>query len=123
MAGPFGPVVDGLFTHPPPKDRIVLPDTPKVLRERGDFLKMEIVTGVTKDEGAYFVGKRVLFYSGRGSACGGQLWSIGFHCNLQHDTTLAGLETATWSVKWNRSLATVSNWYIKTIASFSTPLT
>ena len=31
-----------------------------------------------------------------------------------------GLEKATWSIKWNHSLAIVSNWYIKTIASFST---
>ena len=57
MAGPFGPVVDGLFTNPPPKERIVLPDTPRALREQGKFLQMEIVAGVTEDEGAYFVGK------------------------------------------------------------------
>ena len=55
LAGPFGPVIDGLFQNPPPRERIVLPDTPKALRERGDFLKMEIVAGVTQDEGSYFV--------------------------------------------------------------------
>ena len=36
---------------------------------------------------------------------------------------LTGLETPTWSVKWNHSLAIVSNWYIKTIASFRPLLT
>ena len=42
---------------------------------------------------------------------------------MSYENTFPGLETPTWSVKWNHSLAIVGKWYIKTIASFSTPLT
>ncbi|KAK2159032.1 hypothetical protein LSH36_160g05071 [Paralvinella palmiformis] len=45
LAGPFGPVVDG--------PNRILPDTPKNLRESGQFMKMKIISGVTTDEGAY----------------------------------------------------------------------
>ncbi|ELU08011.1 hypothetical protein CAPTEDRAFT_93848 [Capitella teleta] len=44
LAGPFAPVVDG----------DLLPKSPKVLREEGEFLKVKIMAGLTRDEGAYY---------------------------------------------------------------------
>ena len=42
---------------------------------------------------------------------------------MPHDIyILTEQETPTWSVKWNHSIAIVSNWYIKTTASFSPPI-
>jgi Carboxylesterase family len=46
LAGPFGPVVDGLNG--------ILPDTPQALRDANKFLRVKIIAGVTKDEGAYY---------------------------------------------------------------------
>ena len=51
FSGPFGPVVDfNLRSNP------VLPDEPKKLRDAGKFLKVDIMAGYTKDEGAYMAG-------------------------------------------------------------------
>ena len=49
MWGPFGPVVDGPGG--------LLPEHPVQIRESQDFLKVPIIAGVTKDEGAYLAGK------------------------------------------------------------------
>jgi carboxylesterase type B len=45
LAGPFGPVVDGVNGF--------LPDTPKALRDAGKFLRVKIIAGVVRDAGAY----------------------------------------------------------------------
>lgn len=47
LAGPFGPVVDG----------DILPSTPEEIRQSKNFLPVQILAGVTKDEGAYIVRK------------------------------------------------------------------
>lgn len=39
----------------------ILPDTPKNLRESGQFMKMKIISGVTTDEGAYLAGENSFF--------------------------------------------------------------
>jgi len=44
LSGPFAPVVDG----------IILPDTPTNLRKDKKQMKVKILAGLTKDEGAYY---------------------------------------------------------------------
>jgi len=44
LSGPFAPVVDG----------IVLPDTPVNLRNAKKQMKVKVLAGLTKDEGAYY---------------------------------------------------------------------
>jgi len=44
LSGPFAPVVDG----------VVLPDTPVNLRNAKKQMKVKILAGLTKDEGAYY---------------------------------------------------------------------
>ena len=47
-AGPFGPVLDGVDG--------LLPKTPAELRQENNVMKVNILAGVTKDEGAYLAG-------------------------------------------------------------------
>jgi len=44
LSGPFAPVVDG----------VILPDTPFNLRKDNKQMKVKILAGLTKDEGAYY---------------------------------------------------------------------
>ena len=48
LSGPFGPVLDG-------PDGL-LPKTPAELRKGNDVMKVNILAGVTRDEGAYIAG-------------------------------------------------------------------
>jgi len=44
LSGPFAPVVDG----------VILPDTPVNLRNAKKHMKVKVLAGLTKDEGAYY---------------------------------------------------------------------
>jgi len=44
LSGPFAPVVDG----------VILPDTPINLRNAKKQMKVKVLAGLTKDEGAYY---------------------------------------------------------------------
>jgi len=44
LSGPFAPVVDG----------VILPDTPVNLRNAKRQMKVKVLAGLTKDEGAYY---------------------------------------------------------------------
>jgi len=44
LSGPFAPVVDGL----------ILPDTPVNLRSAKKYMKVNVLAGLTMDEGAYY---------------------------------------------------------------------
>jgi carboxylesterase type B len=35
----------------------ILPDSPQALRDAGKFLRVKIIAGITKDEGAYYASK------------------------------------------------------------------
>jgi len=48
LSGPFGPVLDG-------PDGL-LPKTPAELRKGNNVMKVNILAGVTRDEGAYIAG-------------------------------------------------------------------
>ena len=48
MWGPFGPVVDGAGG--------ILPQKPRDIRDTGEFLKVPMIAGVARDEGAYLAG-------------------------------------------------------------------
>ena len=52
LSGPFGPVVDGLDG--------ILPDTPKNRRDANKFLRVKVIAGITKDEGAYYASETSL---------------------------------------------------------------
>lgn len=54
LAGPFGPVVDG--------EGGILPESPKVLRDKDQFMKIHILAGINKDEASYVVRKGTFFH-------------------------------------------------------------
>ncbi len=47
LAGPFGPVVDG----------IVLRNEPRILRQDKEFMHIKVMAGVMRDDGAYLAGE------------------------------------------------------------------
>ena len=49
LSGPFGPVVDGVGG--------ILPKTPLELRKEGNFMKIKVIAGFNKDEGAFLAGR------------------------------------------------------------------
>ena len=48
MSGPFAPVLDG--------EGGLFPELPQMLRAKGHAMKVNIIAGVTMDEGAYMAG-------------------------------------------------------------------
>ena len=49
LSGPFGPVVDGVDG--------ILERAPLEIRKSGDFMKIKIIAGFNKDEGAFLAGE------------------------------------------------------------------
>ena len=61
LSGPFGPVLDG-------SDGL-LPKTPAELRRENNVMKVNILAGVTKDEGSYIAGGYLWCHKCAGCIC------------------------------------------------------
>ena len=52
MGNPWGPVVDGSLVG---TINAFLPDNPKFMRELGNFRRIEVMAGLNKDDGSFFI--------------------------------------------------------------------
>ena len=52
VGNPWGPVVDGSLVG---TINAFLPDNPKFMRELGNFRRIEVMAGLNKDDGSFFI--------------------------------------------------------------------